>query len=195
MLRRNSKDITMDINTNLDFGYKVIDDFLPIPEFAFMNSTINSDMFPWNYIPHKVGAEIKDDSLHNHQFVHAMIGYNGGMPSIISEHANVLGPILNLIKPTVVLRAKINLTTSSSTTHRFSSHVDDHYGVPTTTAILYMNTNNGYTELQCGSKVYSKANRMLLIRGDNHHLGTTSWDTKTRVVINLNYIGGEINGL
>ena len=183
------------MSTDVEKDYKVIDDLLPLPEFAFMSSTINNDMFPWNYIPHKVGPEIEDKSLHNHQFVHAMIGWNGGMPSVISEHANLLGPLLNLIKPIAVLRAKINLTTSSPATHRFSSHIDDTYSVPTTTAIFYMNTNNGYTELQCGSKVYSKANRLLLLRGDTHHLGTTSCDTKTRVVINLNYIGGEINGL
>tara|TARA_R110000803_G_C11982171_1_gene320907 strand:+ start:1702 stop:2259 length:558 start_codon:yes stop_codon:yes gene_type:complete len=185
----------MKIDKDMQLGHTVIDDFLPIAEFAFMSTSINSEMFPWNYTPRKI-TDDGDESLHNHQFVHSIIGYNGGMPSLVSDHANVLGPILNLIKPTAVLRAKINLTTSSSTPHCFSPHIDEHYGVPTTTAIFYMNTNNGYTSLlPVNTKIYSKANTMLLIRGDKQHLGTTSSDTKTRIVVNINYIGGEINAL
>ena len=56
-----------------------------------------------------------------------------------------------------------------------------------TTAIFYINTNNGYTKLSDGTIVESKSNRLLTMSSNIEHLGTTCTDQKRRVVINLNY--------
>ena len=53
--------------------------------------------------------------------------------------------------------------------------------------IFYLNTNNGYTEFEDGSKVESVANRFVSFTGDLIHRGVSQTDTKARVVINLNY--------
>ena len=56
-----------------------------------------------------------------------------------------------------------------------------------TTAIFYINDGNGYTKLEDGTIVESKANTLLTFSSDTKHLGATCTDEKRRVLINLNY--------
>ena len=60
--------------------------------------------------------------------------------------------------------------------------------IPWKTAILYMNTNDGYTEFESGEIVESVANRVVIFSGTKMHRGTTCTDAKRRVVMNINYI-------
>ena len=60
--------------------------------------------------------------------------------------------------------------------------------LPWTTSILYMNTNNGYTEFQNGAIVESIENRMVVFPAEMKHRGTSCTDEKIRVVINFNYL-------
>jgi len=71
----------------------------------------------------------------------------------------------------------------SDLNHDFEEDVASHW----TTAILYMNTNNGYTKFEDGTKVESVANRMITFPANMKHSGTSCTDEKTRVVINFNY--------
>ena len=57
-----------------------------------------------------------------------------------------------------------------------------------TTAVFYINTNNGYTEFEDGTRSESIANRMVTFPANLKHRGTTCSDEKTRIVINFNYI-------
>ena len=56
-----------------------------------------------------------------------------------------------------------------------------------TTSIFYINTNNGYTIFEDGTKVESVANRLLTFPTNMKHTGTSCTDEKTRIVINFNY--------
>ena len=56
-----------------------------------------------------------------------------------------------------------------------------------TTSILYINTNNGYTKFEDGTKVESVANRMVIFPSNMKHTGTSCTDEKRRIVINFNY--------
>ena len=71
------------------------------------------------------------------------------------------------------------------------SHTDiqGNWGViPYITSILYLNTNNGYTEFEDGTKVESVANRFISFPIETKHRGTSCTDKKIRVVINFNYL-------
>ena len=57
-----------------------------------------------------------------------------------------------------------------------------------TTSILYINTNNGYTEFEDGTKVESVANRVVTFPADLMHRGATQTDEQTRILINFNYL-------
>ena len=61
--------------------------------------------------------------------------------------------------------------------------------VECTTAIYYVNTNNGYTEFEDGSRVESIENRLVTFPSYMKHTGTTCTDQKRRIVINFNYYG------
>ena len=56
-----------------------------------------------------------------------------------------------------------------------------------TTSIFYMNTNNGYTKFEDGTKIESVANRLVSFPSNMKHKGSSCTDEKIRVVINFNY--------
>ena len=56
------------------------------------------------------------------------------------------------------------------------------------TSILYMNTNDGYTLFEDGTKVESVMNRLITFPYNMKHAGTTCTDVPFRMVINFNYI-------
>ena len=56
------------------------------------------------------------------------------------------------------------------------------------TAILYINTNNGWTRFKKGARVKSIANRIVIFDSNLEHSGVTCTDEKRRVVMNFNYI-------
>ena len=54
-------------------------------------------------------------------------------------------------------------------------------------AIFSINSNNGYTILEDGTKIESVENRLVSFPAEMRHSGTTCTDEQARVVINLNY--------
>ena len=64
-----------------------------------------------------------------------------------------------------------------------------------TAALLYMNTNNGYTRFENDEggwdKVESIANRLVIHNGSHLHGSTTCTDQKKRIVLAINYFVGE----
>ena len=54
------------------------------------------------------------------------------------------------------------------------------------TAILYINTNNGYTKFK-KLKVNSEENKMIIFNSKEEHTGSSCTDQEFRVVINFNY--------
>ena len=56
-----------------------------------------------------------------------------------------------------------------------------------TTAILYINTNNGYTKFKKGGKVKSVANRVVIFDSNLEHMGYACTNEKRRIVVNFNY--------
>ena len=55
------------------------------------------------------------------------------------------------------------------------------------TSILYLNTNDGYTEFENGTKIESIENRLITFPLSYRHTGTTCTNNPFRVVINFNY--------
>jgi hypothetical protein len=56
-----------------------------------------------------------------------------------------------------------------------------------TTAIYYVNSNNGYTKFKSGEEIKSLENRLIVFKCNLLHSGTTCTDEKRRVVINFNF--------
>ena len=89
------------------------------------------------------------------------------------------------MSPTSLMRIKANLNVATKEYLTRELHTD--FNVPCTTAIAYMNTNNGYTLFEDGTKVESKENRVVIFDSSLRHAGIPT-DKKRRVVINFNFI-------
>ena len=55
-------------------------------------------------------------------------------------------------------------------------------------ALLSLNTCDGYTKLKDGTKIDSIANRILLFDASEEHCSTTTTNVPARFNININYI-------
>ena len=100
---------------------------------------------------------------------------------------------MNRINSISLWRIKTNLLTRTSNIIENAFHIDMFSNMSEeklkqwTTSIFYVNTNNGYTEFEDGTKVESVANRFISFPANLKHRGTSCTDENTRVVINFNY--------
>ena len=165
----------------------IVDNFLDQKEFdelqkLFIGGNYKNGL-SWLYQPH---IDYPND-LNKFQFVHGF--YRQDAP--ISSHFANLTPIIRTINPLTLLRIKANLLTRTPEIVENIFHTDfiesEEKLKQLTTSIFYINTNNGYTEFEDGTKVESVANRMVTFSSTLKHRGTSCTDEKIRVVINFNY--------
>lgn len=162
---------------------KVYDDFMDKGSFKKLQYLmLESSEFAW-YISNGVVAPIDQntDFLQNYQFTHLF--YDALQPT--SEHFELLLPVFRKIKPSAIIRIKANLNPVTEKHITYDKHLD-FPGLNNKTAILYMNTNNGYSMID-GEKIDSVENRMVVFDGQTLHTGTTCTDQKYRCLINFNY--------
>ena len=176
---------------------KIEDDFLKQEDFDKIEKLITGVNFPWYYNDMIVSTDEADKFQFTHLF------YDSGTPQ--SPFMNELGAILNIIKPLSLLRIKTNLLTRTLNIVENKFHIVEnkfHVDISQlkdfpeklkqwTTSIFYVNTNDGYTKFEDGTKVKSVANRMLNFPANVKHTGTSCTDEKIRVVINFNYFEFE----
>jgi hypothetical protein len=104
----------------------------------------------------------------------------------VSDRLHLLEPILLKLNPSAILRIKANLTPRADKIIQHGFHVDiSHFKGKT--AIYYINTTNGYTVFENGTKIESVENRMVIFDSTIKHTGTTCTDSRNRCVINFNY--------
>ena len=161
--------------------YKIYDDYLDRGPFHNIQSIFFGNSIEWIYNEHKVNYT--DDDLYNFQFVHKFWEQTKG---VVSPHWSVLTPLVRKLDPALFIRVKANMVPFQKDIVEYGKHVDTHYKA--TTAIFYLNTNNGYTCFTDGSKVESVANRLVTFPSHYLHAGTTCTDEKVRGVLNLNYV-------
>ena len=158
---------------------KILDNFLEEDTFIGIQKILMGDKFPWFFNDFK--SDSKD--IDNYQFTHTVIRGNGEIESKFIEYMKPFFDGLDIKK---IFRIKINLTTRTEKLFNHVYHID----LPNkcTTAIFYVNSNNGKTIFKQGDEVDSVANRMVVFNSDLEHAATSHTDEKTRVVINFNYL-------
>ena len=173
---------------------KIEDNFLDQKEFNELQNFLMGNMIVWHYNPI---IDFQDDK-DKFQFIH--IFYNNYAPTDASVER--INPILTKVCPLAIWRIKANLLTKTPNIIENEFHVDmqkiykDGVDIDfdrkkilkqSTTSIFYVNTNNGYTKFEDGTKVESVANRLVSFPSNMKHKGTSCTDEKIRVVINFNY--------
>lgn len=141
----------------------------------------NND-FPWFLNQEKT---MTSSELYNYQFTHLF--YNSFEKT--SNYFFLIDPIINKINPISIIKIKANLTTFFENQFQYDFHTD--YDYPCYTAVYYINSNNGYTLFNDGTKIESIENRIAVFDSDILHTAVSSNDSKYRCVININYIGRE----
>jgi hypothetical protein len=111
-----------------------------------------------------------------------------------SEFLSILQPVVDKLDIEELLRIKGNLSTKTIAVSADGWHCDmqtDNKPLNSTTAILYLNDCDGYTEIidEKGTThtINSKANRFVTFPNSFLHSGFSQTNTKVRVLINFNY--------
>ena len=162
-------------------GHQIIDDFLPKEDLQQLYSVITASDFDWYYV-----KDINDNSPKNDlgtYFVHQV--YCEGKAS---RFMHIFSSILSRLDMKSLIRIKVNLYPRTHALEIHSPHIDENF--PHTGAIFYLNTNDGKTILEDGTKIDSVANRVLLFDASKKHSSTSTTDSKARLNININYKEG-----
>lgn len=167
----------------LEYKYQVIDNFLAPDEFYdLQQKTIYNTHFPWFY-NEGIAHNVEETSLWDFQFTHSFYTDTWGQsPELIN-----LNSLIAKINPSRVYRIKANLSPVSDVIRESGMHTDFGDELICTTAVFYLNKNNGYTIFKNKEKVESVPNRLLVFDSRLIHAGSTCTDSNFRAVINLNY--------
>jgi hypothetical protein len=162
--------------------HRIIDNFLSDDEFEKLHSIIlESGTFGWFLQKHIVD---EDMSTEKSCFLCHRI-YHDSVPT--SSHYDLIKQLLiDKIKPIALLRIRVNFYPNVGKYIEHKLHKDlkfPHHG-----AIFHLNTNNGFTILENGTKIESVANRLVLLDTHEFHQSTTCTDVEYRANININYI-------
>ena len=176
--------------------FEVIDNFLDHNDFMPLYDLLTSEAFPWFFNRYSVEESEKAKDVYDYQLIHVFYWLVDGVLETNSDYSYILKPILHKLNCLNIIRAKANLRTiDQKEKHKHYYHQDIYYptwNIPTTVAIFYVNTNNGCTIFEDSQeKVGCVANRLVRFDSRLRHAAVGSTDSKTRIVINFNYIESQ----
>jgi hypothetical protein len=158
--------------------YQVKDNFLDEKTLSSIKETIFSTNFPWYVVESITG---KDEGCY---LVHLLFKDS---QLYSPEIFNVISPIVQKLDIFALRRIKANYYPVTSNIIEHSYHID--YKTPHAAAIFYLNSNDGFTVLDDGTRIESVENRLLLFEGHKEHKSTTCTNNPIgRFNINFNYI-------
>jgi len=159
--------------------YKIIDNFLEKDFFTKIKSTLTGDSFSW-YFNSSMTATFSKDSY----FFYHLFFYNNQVFS--NYYSEFIIPIINKIKIKALINARANLMVNKNTVYESDYHTDFDY--PHTSAIYYVNNNNGFTMFEKSKvKIECVENRLLIFNSTIKHKAVSQTNENQRIVINLNF--------
>tara|TARA_B100001113_G_C20711428_1_gene449551 strand:- start:34 stop:570 length:537 start_codon:yes stop_codon:yes gene_type:complete len=160
-------------------NYVIIDDCLDKDYFKFLQEQMMCPDFPWLYQSEVANeGENKDDDFY---FIHRI--YENNNP--VSTFWEPCEKLLQDLDVKALLRVRVLLFVNQGKMIIHDDHVD--YPFSHKTALLYVNSNNGSTGFEDGSRVDSVENRVVLFDGSKPHNSSTCTDQKVRLVFSVNY--------
>ena len=163
---------------------QVIDNFLDYNLFLNIQETFFSHecKWEWSEVVEKDELMAGVSDLDNCQFVHGL--YKGAMPQ--SRLFECIIPVLDKLNVAAIIKIKANLTTKTPSIVKHGYHIDQNFP-HSKTAILYLNTCDGYTSFENEGIVESVENRVVIFDSNKKHTGTSLTNDSRRIVININY--------
>jgi hypothetical protein len=165
---------------------RVLDDFLDGRVFRAFLSAVTAEGFPWETTQVNSQPVAGLPAQRNQQLVHGFFLRRPGM-QYQSPSFPLLAPVLATLRPRELVKIKLNRTPRQDRHVAYGLHVDTRWP-GATTAILYLNTNNGFTLFEDGRQVASVANRLVVFDARLRHTGVSCTDVPERLVLNLNLL-------
>ena len=162
--------------------YEVIDNFLPEEEFSILYDKISYPNFPWYYQANTIKLSDDPNKEQFFYFNHSIVTES----KVNSPYFEYLQQIIEILEIKQIMRITVNLTPSLPEVVQELEHED--YLFPHKGALLYLNTNNGPTVLEDGTKIDSIRNRLLKFDASRPHSASRCSDQKVRLNIIFNYI-------
>lgn len=159
-------------------NYEVIDNYLKKEYFEEIKEALLHIDFPWYVTIGVSSPDAKDGYYFTHSFIYDYVIQN-------QDHYPILDPLIKKLNPSSIINCKANLYPSTPIVVEHGKHVDlpkPHKGF-----IYYINSNNGYTLMEDGTKIESIENRALFFDSSKPHASTTCTDDYFRLNINFNY--------
>lgn len=158
---------------------EVINNFLPENIFKDIQSIMMGPNMSWYY---QEKSTKESNTEEDFIFTHIFYGENS-QPSELFQR--IIHPILGRINFNYLIRARGRLMTKRDKLIPQPFHQD----LPTKhiVALFSINTNNGHTLFEDGTKQYSKENTLLLFDGELKHATVPQTDKSVRININFNF--------
>jgi len=158
---------------------KITDCYLD--NFEEVEESLFSTDFPWYY--QNFVASSADNKLGIYYHVHNIYEYPKG---ILSDRYELFKPVLEKLGVKSLVKIKVNLYPRTHKIEKHGLHQDQSFKCKT--ALIYMNTCDGYTYLKkTDKKIMSVANRVLHFNSQNEHHSTTTTNANVRMTVNINY--------
>ena len=161
---------------------KIYKNFLPKKDFKRIKEHIMGVNMPW-YWSNGVLHPFKQEPISNFQFVYVFI--LNSKQNCHPDMIYLLNPIISKLEFKQMRKIKANIVTRTSKIIEHGMHSDKKVGK---TGIFYLNTCNGYTKFEDGTKIISEENKYIEFKSKLKHTGSSCTDERRRVVINFNYV-------
>ena len=163
----------------------VRDNFLAKGDWTQLDNLVHNNM-PW-YLQKEQVIDADDGCWFSH------IIYDEDVPK-----SDLYNPIIKIFKSylkyVTLCRLNVNLLLKQETPSVSYFHTDLDESIDKekiTTAIFYLNTNNGATEFKDGERIDSVKNRLAVFPTNTSHRAIGQTDTPERIVLNFNFIKSE----
>lgn len=177
---------------------KIYDNFLTKEEWKIVHHFFfraEDNAIHWRWSPSITGGKMPVDKETGQFTAGFFYADEGVRPGRDLENWLSIAPVLNAIRFTEPeksdlswLRVKANLNPCACSHNQLGAWHQDFPIEGATTAIFYLNTNNGWTQFEDGTKVESVANRLVTFPATYNHVGFACTDKSVRIVLNINYI-------
>ena len=156
---------------------RVISDILPTVQFNKMVRYISESK--------RYGVTAIVNGYPGKQFVYTLYSNDSGVNYV--KECPGLTDILDILGVNTLLRVKVNVTHSAEDTNP-TWHIDNSTD-GSLTAVVYLNTCNGYTIFADDGHIeYSEENKAVIFNTNKSHSGMRATDGTDRYVLNINYI-------
>lgn len=174
---------------------EVIDNFLDLKSLKTIKQIVESPNFTWTKDEIVASVAVKSgmfnllcDEKLNVQFCHKLhrCPYTD-VETEDSPHHKLLLAFMSKLDIVSIISSKINYNPHYSEVVHHGFHIDNPF-TDAMTAIYYINSNDGNTLFEDGTKVESVTNRLVRFPSSIKHTGSTCTNTHGRYVLNINYL-------